>query len=196
MSDSHKERTESAVEDFKKQLEEVRSTAEAEREKAEDQVETEEEYRQRIANVPGIFGDIDTTAGVSASGTDVISAQNEIATQTAAEVEGKADEGDEEAQDQSYDEARRQADVAGPQPSAEQVDERASDASDEEREENPGGTQEDVKAQAEQQSGNNTAASDSLEGENDKGKNELASEDDDAKKETEAKANRRGRKSS
>lgn len=82
-----------------------------------DEGETEEEYRNRIANVPGIFGDTDTTAGVGASGVDVVSADNEQATAVAAAVEAKDDDGD-----VSHDNARRQADVqADAVPSAEEV---------------------------------------------------------------------------
>lgn len=134
---SYEDRQESAVEDFKAELEEIRSTAEGEREAAKaDEGETEEEYRERIANVPGIFGDIDTTAGSNASGQDVVSSQNELATQAAAEVEARAEDGDEEAAELSNDEARRQVDIAGPQPSAEEVDEAATDNDEVSQEDN------------------------------------------------------------
>jgi hypothetical protein len=121
---SYEERQESIVDDLKSEIEEIRSRAEAEREAAKpDEGETEEEYRARLAAVPGIFGDTDTTAGAAASGTDVPSKDNELATQAVAEAEAAAEEGDEEAEGATVDEARRQVDVAaGTTESSEEVE--------------------------------------------------------------------------
>jgi hypothetical protein len=121
---SYEDRRDSVVDDFNQEQEDIKARALAEREAAKpDEGETEEEYRARIAAVPGIFGDIDTTAGGAAAGTDVPSAQNELATVAAAEVEAEKQDGNEEAQELSNDEARRQTDVAsGTAASAEEVD--------------------------------------------------------------------------
>lgn len=97
--------------------------------------ETEEEQAERIAIVRRtmIFGDTDTTAGASATGTDVPSADNEGASVAAAEVDADQAEGDEDAEDVSHDEARRQVDVdAGTTFSAEEVDENAEDRDEDE----------------------------------------------------------------
>ncbi len=78
----------------------IRKAAEKAREdNGADKGETEEEYYERIANVPGIFGDTDTIAG------DVPSRNNEEATVAAAEVEASDDNA-------TSDDARRQVDVA------------------------------------------------------------------------------------
>lgn len=75
-----------------------------------------------------IFGDTDTTAGAGASGTDVVSHDNEAATVAVAEKDAQAEDGVEEAQDASDDQARRQIDVdAGVTASAEDVDAAADD---------------------------------------------------------------------
>lgn len=107
-----------------------RADAEKAREENPSQVETEEEYHERIrlASTTGIFGDLDTTAGADASATDVPSSNNEAATVAVAEVDAAAEEGDEEAAELSTDEARRQVDVAGVQPSAEEADAGAEEA--------------------------------------------------------------------
>lgn len=124
----------SSVEDEVKRIQDAGLAA---REEAgHDEGETEEEYRERIANVPGIFGDTDTTAGSGASGTDVVSANNEQATATAAAVEAKGDAGDGEAADATNDEGRRQSDVAADAvPSAEEVDAAADDKDSEDKDE-------------------------------------------------------------
>lgn len=109
----------------------IRSAAESAREEAgHDEGETEKEYNERVANVPGIFGDIDTTAGVGAGQMDIPSRNNEEATVAAAEVESAKQLGDDDddVQDASHDQARRQVDVAADgQPSAEEVEEGAPD---------------------------------------------------------------------
>lgn len=135
MSDekSYEERQDSVVDDFKKEQEEVKQRAlDAREEAGPDKGESDEEYHARIAAVPGIFGDTDTTAGGAAAGTEVPSAQNELATAAAAEVEARKQAGDDEAQDLSNDEARRQADVAGGAPSAEEVEKGAEEKTDSE----------------------------------------------------------------
>jgi hypothetical protein len=107
MSEDHENDAVKGIED---EVKRIREAAEKAREEAgHDEGETEEDYNYRIANVPGIFGDTDTTAGVGATGTDVPSANNEQATAIAAAVEATDSE---EADDASHDEARRQADPA------------------------------------------------------------------------------------
>lgn len=107
MSEDREKDIVSSIED---EVKRVREAAEKAREEVgHDEGETEDEYNYRIANVPGIFGDTDTTAGVGATGTDVPSANNEQATAIAAAVEATDSE---EADDASHDEARRQADPA------------------------------------------------------------------------------------
>jgi hypothetical protein len=116
------------LEEQKKASDDVRSAAEDARFDEPDTVETEEQYHERLAAVRGamIFGDTDTTAGASASGTDVPSADNEAATVAVAETVADAEEGDEDAEDASVEDARRQVDVsAGTTASAEEVDEGA-----------------------------------------------------------------------
>src|SRR5438067_37347 len=60
-------------------------------------LKTWDDYNEHVANVPGIFGDIDTTAGAGANQTDAISAQNELATVEVAQKDEAAATGDEEA---------------------------------------------------------------------------------------------------
>ncbi len=135
---SYEERQNSVVEDLEAAIEEQKQAALREREEAKPEEESEEEYRTRIASVPGIFGDIDTTAGAGATGTDVPSANNELATQAAAAVEADREEEGEDAEgaDASHDEARRQVDVTqGTTASAEEVDEEADDEGEEEGDE-------------------------------------------------------------
>jgi hypothetical protein len=76
--------------------------------------ETEEETIERanLVRRTMIFGDIDTTAGASAGGTDAPVTDNEEATRASAEVDAKAAEGDEEAQDLSNDQGRRQVSIS------------------------------------------------------------------------------------
>lgn len=124
------ERAKEINKSVEEEVEAVTKAAEKAREDAPSDVETEEAYRERIANVPGIFGDTDTTAGANASGVDVVSHNNELATQAVAEVEAAKEQGDDEAEGVSSDEARRQVDVAGGQPSAEEVEAGADDKSD------------------------------------------------------------------
>lgn len=131
MAESQEDRVAKTAEDFEKQIEEVQEAAVAAREaNGTDEGETEEEYRERIANVPGIFGDTDTTAGADASGIDVVSADNEQATVAVAAVDAAAQDGDEEAQNTSTDEARRQVDAEKHNESAEEVDAASGDADD------------------------------------------------------------------
>lgn len=108
--------------------EDQRSGAEEGRFDEPDNVETEEQYHERLAAVRGsmIFGDTDTTAGASAAGTDVPSTDNEAAGVAVAEKDAQAEAGDDQAEDTSDAEARRQVDVnAGTTASAEEVDEGA-----------------------------------------------------------------------
>jgi hypothetical protein len=90
---------------------EQRAEAEAHRDDAQAQPETEEEARQRIATVSAtyIFGDLDTTAGADAAGTDALAHDNEQATENVAAVDAAEDQGDEDAEGVSSDQARRQA---------------------------------------------------------------------------------------
>jgi hypothetical protein len=109
-----------------------RSAAEEARANQPDVAETEEEYRARVqaASTTGIFGDTDTTAGAGANVTDVPSANNEAATVAVAEADA-APEDSEEA-DASTEEARRQVDISGVQPSAEEAQEGANEPAAEE----------------------------------------------------------------
>lgn len=80
-----------------------------------------------------IFGDTDTTAGASASGTDVPSHDNEAATVAVASKDAQAEDGDDDAADTTDEEARRQVDAdAGTTGYAEDVDEAADDDDDDE----------------------------------------------------------------
>jgi hypothetical protein len=85
----HTEEQVKAQEDF---ANEVRQAAEDARFDEPETVETEEQYHERLAAVRGamIFGDTDTTAGASASGTDVPSSDNEAATVAVAEKDAQA----------------------------------------------------------------------------------------------------------
>lgn len=128
----HTEEQTKAQEDFAK---EQREGAEGDRFDEPDTVESEEEYHERLAAVRGtmIFGDTDTTAGASAGGVDTPSADNEAAGVAVSEKDAQAEAGDEEAEDTSDAEARRQVDVsAGTTASAEEVDEGAAEADDDE----------------------------------------------------------------
>lgn len=97
-----------------------RSDAEEARFDEPNEVETEEQYYERLNAVRGtmIFGDTDTTAGADASGTDVPSADNEAAQVAVAEAHA-------EGEDVTSDEARRQVDVSASGLDAEAVDEGA-----------------------------------------------------------------------
>lgn len=94
-----------------------------EREGNQPEPETHEEYLDRISKVPGIFGDIDTTAGASASQTDVPSAQNELATKAAAAAEANEEVSSDTADGVADPAARRQLDVDRTVPSADEIDE-------------------------------------------------------------------------
>lgn len=123
-----KEHTDEQVKAQQEFADEQRSAAEGDRFDEPDTVETEEQYHERLAAVRGsmIFGDTDTTAGASAAGVDVPSADNEAAGVAVSEKDAQAEAGDEEAEDTSDAEARRQVDVnAGTTASAEEVDEGA-----------------------------------------------------------------------
>lgn len=130
MAKNYEEYVEEQVEqikaDSKEAADQVRSDAEGGRFDQPDTVETEEQYHERLAAVRGamIFGDTDTTAGATASGTDVPSADNEAATMAVAEAHVQQLEGDVD-EDVSSDEARRQVDVSASGLDAEEVDEGA-----------------------------------------------------------------------
>jgi hypothetical protein len=85
---------------------------------------SQEEYREHVANVPGIFGDTDTLEG------DVVSHNNEAATVAVAEVDASTDD---DAEELSHDQARRQVDAGTIVPSAEQVEEGAEDSEDDKK---------------------------------------------------------------
>jgi hypothetical protein len=92
-----------------------------------------EEHRRAVGRTM-IFGDIDTTAGASAGGTDVPTTDNETATVDVAEKDVQASLGDEDAEEVGDQQARRQGAVeAGITESAEEADTGA-----EAREENEG----------------------------------------------------------
>lgn len=115
---------------YRKEGEDISSTAKDARdgERNDDgALETWDDYNAHVAAVPGVFGDIDTTAGAGAAGTDAISSKNELATVEVAQKDEAAQAGDEEAAAVSDDEARRQVEVQGPQPSAEEVEAAADD---------------------------------------------------------------------
>lgn len=125
-----KEASQAATKLGEEYRDEQRAEAEGAREDSQFAPESEEEYAERIrlARQSGIFGDTDTTAGASASLSDVPSSDNEGATVAVAEADAQAAEGDEEAAEASTDEARRQVDVeAGTTADAETVDEAADD---------------------------------------------------------------------
>lgn len=123
-------KSEELGEQYRKEGEELSNAADDREGTAEDEPEalkSWDDYNKHVAQVPGVFGDTDTTAGAGANLTDAVSAQNELATLEVAEKDEAAATGDEEAQQASDDEARRQADVAGGQPSAEEVEAGADD---------------------------------------------------------------------
>lgn len=132
MSQTAEERAQEASDALTKANQEFadaqRSDAEQTRSDNPDTGETQEEYQERVrlASTTGIFGDTDTTAGAGAVGQDVPSSNNEAATVAVAQADAAAvqDPESDEA-NASVDEARRQVDVSGAQPSAEQVDEGA-----------------------------------------------------------------------
>ena len=105
---------------------ESRSDAEDARLDEPNEVETEEQYYERLNAVRGamIFGDTDTTAGASASGIDVPSADNEAAQVAVAEAHVEQQEGDVD-EDVTAADARRQVDVSASGLDAEEVDEGA-----------------------------------------------------------------------
>jgi hypothetical protein len=112
--------------------------AERLRGEAPDAAETEEEYYQRVAlaRSTGIFGDTDTTEGAGANQTDVPSHDNEAATHAVAVADAAEEAGEDSPEaNASDDEARRQVDVAGLQPSAEEVEEGAEESNDDENDE-------------------------------------------------------------
>lgn len=76
-------------------------------------------YREHVGKVPGIFGDLDTTAGPDAAGIDVVSANNEAATVAEAEVDASDSD---EAEGVTRGEARRQVDAGNTTPSAQEVE--------------------------------------------------------------------------
>jgi len=135
MAETQEDRAKSTLEDFQKQNDDIRKAAEDAREaEGAPTGETEEEYRERIANVPGIFGDIDTTAGVGATGTDTLAADNEQATVDQAAATADAQDGDEEAAEQVQSgAARRQTQAAATGETAEEVNAASGDAEDQDK---------------------------------------------------------------
>lgn len=97
----------------------------------EEGVLTPENYKEHVANVPGIFGDTPTDPTI---GDVQVPTKNEEAAGVAvAENDADAEEGDEEAAEASDAEAKRQVDAAGPTSDfAEEVDEAADDESEDE----------------------------------------------------------------
>jgi hypothetical protein len=106
------------------------ATGERENQPGPKGLETWDEYWDHAARVPGVFGDLDTTAG----GNQTVAKNEEVANLDVAAVDAAKEEGVEEVQDISADEARRQLDVAGDQPSAEEADKAAEDSSDKQEE--------------------------------------------------------------
>lgn len=91
-------------------------------------LETWEQYREHAAAVPGIFGDTDTSG--TAPGVDSVPTKNvELGGEAVARVDEASATGSDEEQDEvegtSDADALRQVDVAGDQPSAEEVQEGA-----------------------------------------------------------------------
>lgn len=99
----------SAADALTEQAEEANEAAIDAREDEQNEPETEEEYYARIeaARATGIFGDTptDPTTGDVA----VPVSDEEAGTAAASEVDAAAEEGDEEAQDQTPGQAKRQA---------------------------------------------------------------------------------------
>jgi hypothetical protein len=125
--------------EFEKYAEEQRKAAEDARDDA-NKGETEEEYYERInlARASGIFGDLDTGVGAE---DQVVSRDNEAATVATAEVDAAAEAGNDEAEDASTAEARRQIDVAaGTTESAEAADAKADDSKNEDKSDTPKST--------------------------------------------------------
>lgn len=93
---------------------------------ARNPITSKEEYREHVARVPGVFGDLDTS-GTASPGTEVPTKNEEQASANVAEVETaiKEEENNEATKEVPVAEARRQTDVAGGQPSAEEVEEGA-----------------------------------------------------------------------
>lgn len=112
------------AQELQKAFDESQKAAIDAREDQPSSAETEEQYYERIANVPGVFGDTDT-----AIRQDVPSRNNEAATVAVAEADAQAEEGDNP--DVSVDEARRQVDItADATPSAQEVEKGADDNKD------------------------------------------------------------------
>lgn len=116
------------AQELQKAFDESQKAAIDAREDQPSSAETEEQYYERIANVPGVFGDMDT-----AIRQDVPSRNNEAATVAVAEAGAQAEEGDNP--DVSVDEARRQVDIAADAtPSAQEVEKGADDNKDDAKE--------------------------------------------------------------
>lgn len=118
-----------AAELYQAQGEENNKAAVDAREDERAEPETREEYIERITNTPGIFGDIDTTAGTGADQTDTLSSKNELATVAAAEAEA---EGEVEPDQSGVADpvARRQPDIGATVPSADDVEAQLDDEPD------------------------------------------------------------------
>jgi hypothetical protein len=110
------------AEALQEQFEASQQAAIDDRENQKPPVETEEEYYERVRTVPGIFGDTDTTAGVTASETEVPSSQNEVAGQAVAAVEAEREEADPDdpVQDVSEDEVRSNVSAGRVDPDADE----------------------------------------------------------------------------
>lgn len=116
------------AQELQKAFDESQKAAIDAREDQPSSAETEEQYYERIANVPGVFGDMDT-----AIRQDVPSRNNEAATVAVAEADAQAEEGDNP--DVSVDEARRQVNIAADAtPSAQEVEKGADDNKDDAKE--------------------------------------------------------------
>jgi hypothetical protein len=85
----------------------------------------EDDVKQHSASVPGIFGDLPTDPTLGDSQT--VTKNEEEATVNLAEADLAAASGDEEAQEASQGEVKRQTDAVGADETAEEVDEAADD---------------------------------------------------------------------
>lgn len=91
----------------------------------------EDDVKQHAAHVPGIFGDTPTDPTIG--DTVVVTKNEEVAGQNVAEADAS---GDDEAEDASVGEVKRQTDAAGRDEFAEDVDEAADDDNDDEDDDN------------------------------------------------------------
>lgn len=103
-------------------------------EPGEEGLQTWEQYREHAANVPGIFGDTDTS-GTAPEVDSVVTKNEELGGVSVARVDeeqvvAEGDDEQEEVEGVTGPEAKRQLDVAGPQPSAQEVEAGADDDDD------------------------------------------------------------------